>query len=126
MGRIYQLLRDRTAEEATALLGRIRSGIAPEAIVQQIDHGDLLVQMHLAPETNYRYEFPYLAYMPSMLLTRRNRYLRSFILGPPWQQPEPGNQRLGTANEPLPSSMETVYLKPYHNARIVEPTLDDA
>ena len=66
--RLHELVRDRPHEEAMAIVSNIRRGDDPEDIVRRVEHGDVLVQMRLVPETRYRYEFPFRKEMPAFLV----------------------------------------------------------
>ena len=49
---VCDLLRQRSDDEAAEILRLLRSGADVESIVHQIRAGDLLLQLHQAPETN--------------------------------------------------------------------------
>ncbi|KAH7228202.1 hypothetical protein BKA60DRAFT_591379 [Fusarium oxysporum] len=56
---VYSLLREKPENIALAILRRIRAGADPDAILSLMENGDLLMQLHLAPSSQFRYAFPY-------------------------------------------------------------------
>jgi hypothetical protein len=88
-----------------------------EAILRQVKDGDLLLQLALVPETETRYEFPYIAEMPRFLQIPDNMYLGSLIY----------EETLSSSKPSLRSKwFQTAYLKPYHAAELVDPQLSGA
>ena len=87
--------------------------------MRHIIAGDMLLQLHLKPETRYRYVFPYRAQMPASLQTPHNPYLRSLVYEGTDLTSIPEQQTL-----PSDEQYRTQYLKPYHAAEIVDPRLD--
>lgn len=73
------LLRTLPEHEAQNLLRRMRAGTGLTALLNQVKAGDVLLQMSVAPETRFRYTFPYRGEMPSMCMTGENPYLDSII-----------------------------------------------
>ncbi|KAI9652806.1 MAG: hypothetical protein M1821_007804 [Bathelium mastoideum] len=124
--RVYELLRDRPYLDATAILQRIRNGASPQAIIQQTEHGDLLLQLHLKPETKYRYDFPYISDMPALLTRSDNPYVNSLIFETPWPDPSSHITSSSTKDATISGTdAQAMYLRPYHSARLVEPLLAD-
>ncbi|KAM0425507.1 hypothetical protein ACHAPT_009296 [Fusarium lateritium] len=124
---ILDLLRTLPNRDAQDVLTRIRSGIDVETVLNQVKAGDVLLQMALTPETRFRYEFPYRSEMPEYY-TQDNPYLDSLIyeaasLYLTNRHPEQTTSRL-IAN--LGSKeQQSLYLKPFHAAQVVEPRLSD-
>lgn len=63
--RVIAGLRERPEAEALAILRRLRGAEDVRSLARHIEHGDLLLQVALAPETNYRYDFPFHWAMPA-------------------------------------------------------------
>ncbi|KAK7973481.1 hypothetical protein PG988_007615 [Apiospora saccharicola] len=104
---ILQLLRNLPEQEAHDVLARLRSGASVSTIVNQVKAGDLLLQLAVAPETRFRYEFPYRAEMPSEL------------------HPKHGQSNAATTGQGT-ADLQSLYLKPFHAAHMVDPRLSDA
>jgi hypothetical protein len=115
--RLYTLIRDRPKDEAATILLRIRNGFEPEAILSDWENSSLLLQLHLKPETNLRYDFPYIMEMPEFIIDSQSPYLLSTVF-------EWSVMRFSQASGPK-SRPQAVYLKPYHAAKLVEPLLDE-
>ncbi|KAH7130570.1 hypothetical protein B0J11DRAFT_523464 [Dendryphion nanum] len=109
---LLEMMKSLAEPDAIDILRRIRAGTDPQAIVDQIRDGDLLLQLALVPETSRRYEFPYLSEMPAFLLTTDNPYLRS-----PIYETSFGLQS---------SICEHAYSKPLHAAEVIDPLIDNA
>ncbi|KAH8677830.1 hypothetical protein BX600DRAFT_138214 [Xylariales sp. PMI_506] len=120
---IFDILQTRSSAEADEVFRRIRGGADPGSILRLIRGGDLLLQLTLAPEARYRYEFPYRRAMPAFLLRQDNPYLKSLVYEfslDPCTAPQ---------NSLLPTDYQYIrhpdlYLKPYHAAEIYDPLLE--
>lgn len=127
-------------QDARDILQRVRSGADVETLLSHVADGDLLLQLSVVPETRYRYDFPYISKMPASLLAGDNPYLHSFIyeaaaIYPSSKQPkilresslQPNtSSRSNTMTHPQEAEREmyeTVYLKPFHAAKVVDPRL---
>ncbi|KAJ4227937.1 hypothetical protein NW759_004026 [Fusarium solani] len=123
---LYGLLATLSDDEAPGVLRRIRSGADVDTILNQIRAGDLLLQMALAPETRFRYEFPYISDMPEGLLSN-NPYLDSLIYEAAslYSSPASHNSHPGPHNLSL-SGYQSPYLKPLHSAEVIDPLLSSA
>lgn len=124
---ILDLLKTLPDRDAQDVLRKIRSGIDVETVLSQVKAGDLLLQMTLIPETRLRYEFPYRAEMPADY-ARDNPYLNSLVyeaasLYSADQDSEHAAPQfaayLGSEEQ------QSLYLKPFHAAQVVEPLLSD-
>ncbi|KJZ79148.1 hypothetical protein HIM_01299 [Hirsutella minnesotensis 3608] len=116
--------------DAQHVLNRLRSGTDITTILDHVKAGNILIQMAVAPETRFRYSFPYRSEMPDEYYPN-NPYLNSMIYevaslhaaDPPSQSAE---QRIPSSLEALGSSeYQSLYLKPFHAAMTVEPRLSD-
>lgn len=69
-----------SADEALEIFRRIKAGHDVQAILDHVRDGNLLLQLHLMPETRLRYEFPYRPHMPIFLRKENdNPYLDSLV-----------------------------------------------
>jgi hypothetical protein len=114
---LYNYLRSGADADAQLIFYKVRTGVDVETILRQVKDGDLLLQLTLVPETETRYEFPYVAEMPSFLQIPDNLYLGSLIY-----------QETLWSSKPSPRSnwFQTAYLKPYHAAELMDPQLSGA
>lgn len=119
--------------DAVELFRRVRAGGDAGAIVKNVKDGNLLLQLHLVPETRLRYELPYSRDMPALLLTSGSPYLDSSIYEAASLRGLPSQSRGTAATEPenhifpterSSSEYESQYVKPYHAAVFVEPRLE--
>lgn len=123
---LYRLLVTVSEAEALDILQRLRAGTDVETTVRLAQEGDLLLQLALKPESRFRYQFPYLPFMPAALQTSDNPYLESLLYEgalqgfsqPPPQQQQPSSATAGAAARA--SSYNNIYLKPYHAAELVD------
>ncbi|TDZ22302.1 Nitrogen assimilation transcription factor nirA [Colletotrichum orbiculare MAFF 240422] len=121
-----RLLKNLPDDAAQDVLQRIRSGTDIATVVNHVQAGDILLQMAVAPETRLRYDFPYRSEMPEFYI-RDNPYLDSLVYEA---------ASLYSANEIFGVSrpdhgtesqaVQSIYLKPFHAAHVVEPRLTDA
>jgi len=118
MVQIFEVLRTRPASETTFVLSLLQEGIDAEDILRQISEGDLLLQMHLRPETNFRFEFPWRAEMPSYIRGSQNPYLAAPIHGASYA-PETEFQ-IARRNAAITSQ----YLMPLSAARVMDARLE--
>ncbi|KXJ93632.1 hypothetical protein Micbo1qcDRAFT_231332 [Microdochium bolleyi] len=116
---LFDALASKPEPEAAEILRRVRAGAAIDSVLRHVEAGDLLLQLHLAPDARMQYTFPYLKDMPAFLL-RDNPYADSLILksvsltltgGP--GPPAPPAPPIQSASDP--------YLRPYHAAEVVDP-----
>ena len=76
---LFDAMRDRDEEDAATIMTRIRAGQDPGTILRHLDTGDLLLQLHLVPETRYRDSFPSAFRIPTRLQSLDNAYFQSPI-----------------------------------------------
>ena len=119
---IFEHLRKRPEPEASEIVKRIQNGTEPESILSFIRDGDLLLQLTLTPETQYRFVFPIVREMPASLLHPNNPYLDSRVYG--WiRNGSPAPQGLVMENQARWVESQSTYDKPYHVAELVDPLL---
>ena len=118
---LIKVLQAKEEEEAAAILQRLRQGIEVNSLLELLQAGDQLIQVHARPETRLHFEFPYRRQMPTALFTSNNPYLASTmyksintaLIGDTTLQSGSGS----TENSFHPSP----YVKPYALATIVDP-----
>ena len=118
---LFQAIQSRPEVDAAAIFKRIRGRGDCETILRHISVGDILLQLHVAPETRYRYVFPYKTQMPASLLSPNNPYLHSLLY-------EMTFMTSASDQQALPSSADEKYgpqyLRPLLAAEMVDPRLD--
>lgn len=121
-------------QNAVELFRRVRTGGDLETVLSHYKDGDLLLQMHLVPETRLRYELPYSRDLPARLVASRSPYLDSTIYEAASQRAlhpqiceitgaEAGPQILPDIDS---LTYQSQYVKPYHAAVFFEPRLENA
>jgi hypothetical protein len=117
---IIHAIQRRPEPEAKAIFNR-RAGVNAQTLLRQIKHGDILLQLHLEPETKYRYKFPYKSQFPEILSSVENPCLDSLLYeGAHVGAPAP-NLTLSSMNE----KYQAEHLRPYHAAKIIDSRLDE-
>lgn len=115
-------------QDASGILAKPRSGADIETLVSHLTTGDLLLQLSVAPETRFRYDFPYDKRMPTSLLIQDNVYLQAPIYDPrsvyPSSWPSSMPLNAGTSGAQITSD-KTIYLRPFHAAEVIDPRLSD-
>ena len=118
--------------DAVELLRRVRAGGDAGAIVNTVRDGNLLLQLHLVPETRLRYDLPYSRNMPTLLLSSGSPYLDSIVYEAATLHSLQAQARVSAAvsSEPCDARESYVhpkyrneFLRPYHAAVLVEPRL---
>ncbi|KAM0667663.1 hypothetical protein ACQRIU_003528 [Beauveria bassiana] len=117
--RVVTALQTCKENEIAAILRRLRETQDATAVTTQLEGGDLLLQLHVAPETKFRFSFPYCRDMPRALLTPDNPYLGSVLYESAF---------ISTSNQTsaMMSRIERLqpqYVKPYTAARIADTRL---
>ncbi|KAF4333352.1 nitrogen assimilation transcription factor nit-4 [Fusarium beomiforme] len=124
---LINFLRNLPDEDAQDILRRLRSGSDPASLLNQVQAGDILLQMAVVPETRMRYEFPYRSEMPKEF-KRDNPYLNSLVYE------AASLYSLQQTSEPTASNLladlgseeqRSLYLKPFHAALVVDPLLSN-
>jgi len=126
--RLVEIIKSVSEQDASDLLARLRSGADIETLVSHATNGNLLLQLFVAPETRFRYEFSYDKRMPASLWVQDNAYLRSPIYDPGSIYPSsgPSSTPLGAGTSGAQNTaIETIYLRPFHAAEVVDPRLAD-
>jgi hypothetical protein len=107
---VFSLIKTLPEQDAVGLFRRIRDGGDVGTILRHVRDGDLLVQLHLVPETRHRYELPYSRDIPASLLTSRSPYLDSLLYN--------------AISQHGSLEYQSEYVTPYHAAVFVEPRLE--
>ncbi|KAK7698116.1 hypothetical protein SLS64_012891 [Diaporthe eres] len=127
---LYRLLVTVGEPEALDILQRLRAGTDVETTIRHVQEGDLLLQLALRPESRFRYQFPYLPFMPAALQTSDNPYLESLLYEGAaqgfTQSPSQHQQPSSAAEAVRAWSNSHVYMKPYHAAELVDGRLASA
>lgn len=120
---LFEAIRTRDRADVDAIVQQIRSGADADTTLKRIRNGDLLLQLSLAPETKYRYDFPYLREIPSYLLTSDNPYTNTFVHEYSFGQEQKSRDQaaLGSLNT---NRYGGTYWTPYHVAELVDPNLE--
>ncbi|KAL0931449.1 C6 transcription factor [Colletotrichum truncatum] len=124
LSEVVEAMKTSNRTDALAILQRIRDGVDIEAVARSISIGDILLQLRVAPETRYRYVFPYRTDMPLSIRKRSDvPYMRSAVYevmsvtaGP---NAEPQETHFGMDDHATPQ-----FYKPYHASAIEDPRLD--
>lgn len=122
---IYALLGKCDESQVQSIVHHIRQGVDANAILRQTKEGDVLSQVSLVPETNLRYDFPFLKEMPVELLQPDNPYLNSLLYDSTFHRNSPMDQAAKFPTISRLTKPQSPYLKPYHAATLVEPLLDN-
>ncbi|PVH96228.1 hypothetical protein DM02DRAFT_688343, partial [Periconia macrospinosa] len=130
---LLRLIRTLPKEDAVDLFHQIRTRGDIRAILSQVRDSNLLLQLHLVPETRLRYELPYSREMPALLLTSGSPYLYSMVYKATSQPILQSRETTATEcqhrefpAEQTSSKYQTQYVKPYYAAVFVEPQLENA
>lgn len=131
---LVSLMRTLPEQDAVELFRRVRAGGDLEATLNHVRDGDLLLQMHLVPETRLRYELPYSRDIPALLIASGSPYLDSMIHEAALQRVShshiPHTTATGSEQRVPPegtvSTYMSPYVKPYHAAVFAEPRLETA
>ncbi|EOA89630.1 uncharacterized protein SETTUDRAFT_103856 [Exserohilum turcica Et28A] len=128
------LVRTLPEQDAIELFHRVRAGGDVAAIVSHARDGNLLLQLHLAPETRFRYELPYSRDMPTLLLTSGSPYLDSLVYEAAAQRALLLQAQDPATTEPehrvfppeyTSSEYRSEYVRPYHAAVLIEPRIEN-
>ncbi|KAM3497025.1 hypothetical protein MY10362_009606 [Beauveria mimosiformis] len=114
-----RLLRSHKEKEAMEICKRVRSGVDVETVLSLVRDGDLLAQMHLHPESQLQYTFPYIRHMPAFLYQPDNVYLNS-----PLYRSTRTKQQTGTTDKTTSHDPGTQYFIPHHAAELIDPRFD--
>lgn len=116
------MLKTRSQAEVTEILRRIRAGIDVESILRYVKDGDLLLQLHLAPEIRLRYSFPDFASWPTLFRDPSDPYLKTPLLDFDNAFQDQADESRAVANR-TPNPHWHVYQVPYHAAQMIDPRL---
>jgi hypothetical protein len=114
---LFEAMRDRNEKDAMTIMRCIRAGEDPSTILRHLRAGDLLLQLHLAPETMFRNSFPPTFRMPRRLQVLDNVYFHSLVYEATFMESSP---YLSSTIE-LHDRLRPQYLKPYSAAEVTDP-----
>ncbi|RFU81128.1 hypothetical protein TARUN_1082 [Trichoderma arundinaceum] len=129
---LFTALKSCPETDAMTMFSLVRQGVDPGSLLRRMKDCDLLLQLSVIPETRRRYQFPYLASMPTHLQTPDNPYLKSLLYETAFRGIVPGDGYGSGQGEAQPSppehgqlgQYENIYLQPYHAAEVVDPLID--
>ncbi|KYG13717.1 hypothetical protein FVEG_17683 [Fusarium verticillioides 7600] len=110
-------MRDRDEKDAMTIMRRIRAGEDPSTILHHLRAGDLLLRLHLAPETRFRYSYPPAFRMPRRLQVPDNIYFHSLVYEATFMESSPCT----SSTIELHDRFRPQYLKPYSAAEVADP-----
>ncbi|KAH8892396.1 hypothetical protein GQ53DRAFT_822620 [Thozetella sp. PMI_491] len=114
---LIDLLRERPARDVGTIIQRLKAGQDVGSIVNFVKDGDLLLQSHLRPPADFRYQIPF-PFESSWMCAVENRYANSnlyrYMITPASLPPE-GSGRL--------TPFLHMYRMPYHFAKLIEPRI---
>ncbi|EJP70441.1 nitrate assimilation regulatory protein nirA [Beauveria bassiana ARSEF 2860] len=117
--RVVTALQTCKDDEVAAILRRLRETQDATAVATQLEGGDLLLQLHVAPETTFRFSFPYCRDMPRALLRPDNPYLGSVLYESAFTSASNQSSAMISRIERL----QPQYVKPYTAALIADTRL---
>jgi hypothetical protein len=113
------MLQSRSDKDANDIFRRLRTGADVEGIVKHIQDGDLLVQLSLTPNTEFRYQFPSGLGVPSYFLNDpTNPYLSSVLYEAVSNPSSPRTESHSKDDDN--KSHEPRYSVPYHAATNID------
>jgi hypothetical protein len=116
--RFINFLRTSSAEDANDILNRLRAGARVDDLVRHIESGNLLLELSLAPQTQFRPSAGNFLVVPGLLRTANNPYATSLVYTIKFDSPLSITHTLPT------SEARALYNAPYSTARIVSSILD--
>jgi hypothetical protein len=115
-----QAMQSRNDADAATIFQKVRRGVDPRSLLQNIEVGDVILQLQVTPDTRFRFDFPWKSNMPESLLTHQNPYLGSLLY-----------EAAFTTRDSGPSTPDSVhnrvmpqYLKPYSVSKLIDKRLD--
>ncbi|GAM83830.1 hypothetical protein ANO11243_018200 [Dothideomycetidae sp. 11243] len=125
---LFHFIRALPERQAIDIYRRMRAGFDVDTLVAQIRGGDLVLQLAVAPESRFRYQFPYRTEMPDDLKVD-NPYLDCLLYEATSLLPSESlstSAPLSSLNSVIGDAANwTVYLRPFHAARTVDPRIID-
>ncbi|KAH6980204.1 hypothetical protein EDB82DRAFT_578349 [Fusarium venenatum] len=117
--RFVDILRSHPAQDVNNILGRLRGGASVDELVRHIESGDMLLELSVAPEVQWRHNPGGLLNIPDLLKTANNPYVKSIIY----------QIKFNSSSTAIPQSSPgtgslALYNAPYHTATMVSTLLD--
>ncbi|KAF4952540.1 hypothetical protein FGADI_6611 [Fusarium gaditjirri] len=119
---VHSMLREKPEEVALAIFRRIRTGADPEAILDSMEGGGLLMPLHLAPSSEFQFTFPYRSALPGIFAKTNSAYMESLA----FEAPSLGQAHPHVFDPQAISDSDAPRYMPYHSAKLVESMLDYA
>jgi hypothetical protein len=120
LSQLVRAMQSRNDADAVAIFQKVRRGADPRSLLQNIEAGDVILQLKVAPDTRLRFEFPWKSNMPEFLLAHQNPYLGSLL----YEAAFATNGTAWAAPDSLQNRYMPQYLKPYSAAKLVDQRLD--
>ncbi|KAF5976055.1 nitrogen assimilation transcription factor nit-4 [Fusarium coicis] len=114
---LFEAIRDRDEKDAMTIMRCIRAGEDPSTILRHLRAGDLLLQLHLAPETKFGNSFPPTFRMSRRLQVPDNVYFHSLVYEATFMASSPCT----SSTIELHDRFRPQYLKPYSAAEFTDP-----
>ncbi|KAM0296885.1 hypothetical protein ACHAPM_010071 [Fusarium culmorum] len=116
--RFIDILRSHPAQDVNDILNRLRGGTGVDELVRHVESGDLLLELSVAPDVQWRHNPGGLLTIPDLLKTANNPYVKSLIYQIKF------DQLSSTRPRPPPAGTLALYNAPYHTAGMVSALLD--
>lgn len=115
---LIRIFRSKPIEEATNILSRLRAGPSIETLVQHVKSGELLLQLSVRPQTQYRYSVGNILDIPHILRPESNPYIGSTVYKMKYES-------VGELSA-HGSSYQAMCDAPYHTVQMVDFSIDNA
>jgi hypothetical protein len=113
-------MQSRNDADAATIFQKVRRGVDPRSLLQNIEVGDVILQLQVTPDTRFRFDFPWKSNMPESLLTHQNPYLGSLLYEAAFTTRDSGSSTPDSVhNRVMPQ-----YLKPYSASKLIDKRLD--
>ncbi|KAI1111025.1 hypothetical protein F5Y14DRAFT_426851 [Nemania sp. NC0429] len=86
--RLLGAIRSRDPDDATSITRRIQQGEDIDSLLRSLSTADVLLQLHVKPETRYRFQCPDRIDMPIYLRRADNPYLNALLYDAAFAPPE--------------------------------------
>ncbi|KKO98434.1 hypothetical protein THAR02_09461 [Trichoderma harzianum] len=122
---LFNAIQTCSEKDAKTMFSLVRQGVEPGTLLRQIRECDLLLQLAVVPETRRRYQFPYVASMPTHLQTPDNPYLKSLLYETAFHGAGQEATNESTQSEQAQANdYLNIYLQPYHGAELLDPLIE--
>ncbi|EYB22091.1 hypothetical protein FG05_09102 [Fusarium graminearum] len=116
--RFIDIFRSHPVQDVNDILNRLRGGTSVDELVRHVESGDLLLELSVAPDIQWRHNPGGLLTIPDLLKTANNPYVKSLIYHIKFGPLTPTRPR------PPPAGSLASYNAPYHTAGMISVLLD--